>query len=158
MNDRNTLDDDRLSNIKTYGLQVMHIMAGDDHEPPFSYSIGLYESYGHPEIIIVGLKQELCHTLINNIAHDIKNGKVFAPQQFDPGILNGFKCLFIEVDPINYDAYVGQAQRHYGNDDFPLLQCIYPTIKGIYTWEAEWPGNIKNLQPILGDIKGDQIL
>ena len=139
-------------NINLYGLQVQHVLE-DEAGPAFSYSVGLFKSYGHPEIIMVGLKQQLAHTLINNMAHDIKEGKVFAPLTFAEDILDDFDCFIVEVDKVNYDNYVGQAQNYYGNDDFPLIQCIYPTVKGIYPWEDEWPEGIKDLQPILGAIK-----
>jgi hypothetical protein len=144
-------DEKLLADIEKYGLQVMRVLA-DEAGPGFSYSIGLFESYKHPEIIIVGLKQELSHILINNMAEEIKNGKRYAPLNFYPDILDDFQCYFITVNCSNYDEYVGQAQRYYKGDDFPLLQCIYPTIKGIYPWQNDWPENIKGLQPILGEL------
>ena len=144
--------DKKLENdINQYGLQVLYVM-GDDTGPGFSYSIGLFKSYGHPEIIIIGLKQQLAHTLINNMAYEIKQGKTFSPQTFEADIIDGFNCYIINADKVHYDAYVGQAQNYYGDDDFPLIQCIYPTVKGIFPWENEWPEEIKDLQPILGTI------
>ena len=139
-------------NIDLYGLQVQHVLE-DESCPGFSYSIGLFETYKHPEIIMVGLKQQLAHTLINNMAYDIKEGKAFIPFAFASDIIDDFDCYIIKVDKANYDSYVGQAQNYYGGDDFPLIQCIYPTVKGIYPWEDEWPEEIKDLQPILGVIK-----
>jgi hypothetical protein len=86
------------------------------------------------------------------MAEDIKKGKRFSALNYYPDILDDFKCYFVDVNLSDYDAYVGQAQRYYGSDDFPLLQCIYPTVKGIYPWEDKWPESIKNLQPILGPL------
>jgi hypothetical protein len=141
-----------LNDIEKYGLQVMRVL-NEGASPGFSYSIGLFKTYKHPEIIIVGLKQELSHILINNMAEDIKNGNVFEPLNYYTGILGDFKCYIVKVRPTNYDGYVGQAQRYYKNDDFPIVQCVYPTTKGIYPWEKSWPESIKDLQPILGEIK-----
>ena len=154
MNDEKIKEfDAKLANdIKNHGLQVLHVF-GDYRGPAFSYSIGLFKSYGHPEIIIVGLSEQLAHILINNMAFDIKGGKVYTPLKYEAGVLDNFDCYFIEVEKINYDEYVGSAQGYYGNDDFPLLQCIYPTTKGIYPWQPEWPDS-KDLQPILGSING----
>jgi Domain of unknown function (DUF4262) len=145
--------DEKLANdIEKYGLQVLHVFA-DETGPGFSYSIGLFETYNHPEILIIGLKQELLHRLINNMAEDIKNGKTYIPLNFYPDILDGFLCYIVKVDADYYDAYVGQAQRYYQEVDFPLIQCIYPTVKGIYPWEKDWPEEIKDLEPILGEVK-----
>jgi hypothetical protein len=138
--------------IDEFGLTIMHVL-GDDEGSQFSYSIGLFKTYEHPEIIIIGLKQNLAHTLINNMAHDIKGGKVFTPLKYDADIIDGFRCYFIEVEKSNYNNYVGQATQYYNGDGFPLLQCIYPTVKGIYPWEDEWPESIKDLQPILWPLK-----
>lgn len=146
------MDTEKLENdIKEYGLQVLHVLE-DETGPGFSYSVGLYKNYSHPEIIMIGLKQQLAHTLINSMANDIKEGKVFVPLTFEANILNNFNCYIVEVDKANYDSYVGQAQQYYDGEEFPLVQCVYPTVKGIYPWEDEWPEEIKDLQPILGSI------
>ena len=141
-----------LENIDKYGLTVRYVFDNKENFQ-FSYSIGLYKTYQHPEIIMIGLKQELMHIIINNLAEDIKNGKRYDAYSWSPDVLDGFECYFIEVDKANYDEYVGGNLWLYNGNEFPLLQCIYPTVKGIYPWEKEWPGNIKNLQPILGDLK-----
>jgi hypothetical protein len=140
-----------LNDIKQYGWHVIKVME-DDKGPGFAYSIGLFKTYNHPEILIVGLNLDLAHTLINNIGEDIKNGKIFRADEFYNDILERYKCLMISVSQENYPDYVGYGHWYYKNYDFPLLQCIYPTIKGIYPWENDWPENIKDLQPILGII------
>jgi hypothetical protein len=149
---KKTLEDD----VEQYGLRVNHVLE-DETGPPFSYSIGLFKTYGHAEIIMVGLRQELTHTLINNMAYDIKSGKVYSASTFDADILTGFECYITDVYKSNYDSYVGQAQSFYLGSDFPLIQCIYPTIKGIYPWEENWPENLKELQPVLGPINPNQL-
>jgi hypothetical protein len=35
---------------------------------------------------------------------------------------------------------------------FLINQCVYPTVKGVYPWQDEWPKGIRDLQPILGAI------
>jgi hypothetical protein len=63
MADLNSIKEKLLNDIEKYGLQVMHVF-GDELGPGFSYSIGLFESYNHPEVIIIGLRQDLMHQLI----------------------------------------------------------------------------------------------
>ena len=72
-------DDQQLfEDIEKYGLHVLHILGEEDYSPfsysvgLYNYSVGLYKTYSHPEIIIVGLKQQLAHVIINDIAEDIK--------------------------------------------------------------------------------------
>jgi hypothetical protein len=108
-------------NVKTYGLQVQHVF-GDESGPNFSYSIGLFETYKHPEILIIGLSQSLCQIVINNMAEDIKNGKQYLPLKFYTDILDDFDCYIVQVDQSNNGEYVVQAEQYYGNSDFELVQ------------------------------------
>ena len=138
--------------IRDYGWHVIKVLE-DESAPGFGYSIGLFETFKHPEIIIVGLKLDLIHLLINNIGEDIKNGLTLVPFSFNSDIIDNFECYISEVKKSHYDKYVGQAQAYYDSDEFPLLQCIYPTLKGVYPWQSDWPEDIKNLQPVLGQIR-----
>jgi hypothetical protein len=127
-----------LDDIREYGLHI--IMVGeDDKGPGFAYSIGLFENYAHPEVIIIGLKPELSHRLLNNMAYDIKEGKTFSTGEFHEDILDDFLCYFGDVPQNKYRDYVGWACWYYEGDDFPLIQCVYPTVKGIFPWEANFP-------------------
>lgn len=134
-------------NIDKYGWHIISVLA-DDCGPGFSYSIGLDESFGHPELIFVGLKTELSQILINNIGHSVKGGTVYENDLFYSDILDGFQCQMLRVDYQYYDDYVGQAKNYY-NSPFPLLQCIYPTVNGVYPWEEECPESLRLNQPLL---------
>jgi hypothetical protein len=133
--------------IDQYGWHVVHVL-GDETGPQFSYSVGLYETFDHPEVIFIGLKHDLSHILINNIGETIREGGNYTHDNFYADILDGFECKMIEVNERHFDEYVGVAQDHY-KSTFPLLQCIYPTVKGIYPWQDEWPTDLRTLQPIL---------
>src|ERR1700744_2723830 len=100
----NESDQQVLNDVEKYGLHIVHILA-EGKLPPYSFSIGLFKNYNHPEIVFVGLKNELTHGLINNIASDIKDGKVFEADQYYPDILKGFDCYFTAVDKSFYYEY-----------------------------------------------------
>ena len=140
-----------LESIEKHGLFIQHVFDNNE-DIQFSYSIGLYRNYQHPEIIILGLGEELLYNVIDNLADNIKNGKKYEAFSWSPDVLDNFECYFIEVDKTNYDEYVLGDIRLYGGNNFPLLQCIYPTTEGIYPWEETWPERYKNLQPLLGPI------
>jgi hypothetical protein len=144
-------DKKALSDIEKYGLHIVYVLA-DEEGPGFGFSIGLFRNFKHPEIVVVGLKQGLTHSIINDMADDIKGGKSFFSNKYYSNILEGFDCYFANVDITNYKEYLGYALWFYNGDNFPTVQCIYSTTKGIYPWEKEWPQN--TLQPILGSIKG----
>ena len=138
------------SDIEIFGWHVVKVLE-DENGPGFGYSIGLFQTFSHPEILIVGLRLDLIHLLINNIGADIKKGKIFIEGQFYENVIDNYKCYFLKVNQEYYNDYVGQAQSYYGNAKFPLMQCAYPTLENIYPWQKDWPDSIKDLQPILGE-------
>ena len=45
------------SDIKKFGWHVIHVL-GNFEGQEYSYTIGLTETFGHPEIVISGLKSD----------------------------------------------------------------------------------------------------
>ena len=69
MSERNKRDLKRIqTDIGKYGCHIIQVMEDADH-PQFSYTIGFYEKFNHPEVIIIGLKNELSKILLNNMAY-----------------------------------------------------------------------------------------
>ena len=135
---KDELEQKALDDIRKHGLHVIGV-AEDDKGPGFVYSIGLFENYAHPEVIIIGLRQSLAHLLLNNMAHVIKNRRTFVGGEFHDDVLDDFLCYFGEVPRSKYRDYVGWARCFYEGDDFPLLQCVYPTVSGKFPWEPDFP-------------------
>ncbi len=127
-----------LDDIREYGLHIIGV-AEDDQGPGFVYSLGLFENYVHPEIIIIGLKQDLAQRLLNNMAYDIKHGKTFESGEFHEDVLDDFLCYFGQVPRSKYKDYVGWSRWYYEGDDFPLVQCVYPTVAGKFPWQKDFP-------------------
>lgn len=127
-----------LSDIKNHGLHIVHVFEDEEH-PRFSYTIGLFENYLHPEIIIIGLKHDLTQILLNNMAYEIKKGKNYVAGEYHEGILDDFMCYVGEVPKSEYRDYVGWALWFYEGYDFPLLQCVPPTVKGKFPWDKDFP-------------------
>ncbi len=138
-----------LSDIALHGCHIIHVLS-DETGSGFSYSVGLFHTFKHPEIIFIGLKQDLAQVLINNICYDIKNGKSFASGQSYPDILDDFQCAMIEVKKEFYDEYFGRAHEFYKSDAFPVLQCVYPTVSGVFPWDENAPEGFIKHQPVLG--------
>ena len=81
-----------LSDIKNHGLHIVHVF-GDEENPRFSYTVGLFENYLHPEIIILGLKRELAQVLLNNMAYDIKMERIIQSENFMKACLTIFSVI-----------------------------------------------------------------
>ncbi len=141
-------EDKTISDVKKYGLHIVQVFESEEN-PEFSYTVGLFESYLHPEIIVIGLKRELAHVLLNNMAYDIKNGKNYTVGEFHEGVLDDFLCYFGEVPKSKYKESVGWAIWFYEGYDFPLIQCVYPTVDGKLAWEKDFPEDARFFCEIL---------
>lgn len=139
-----------IDDVKEHGWHVMKVME-EAGLPPFAYSIGFFENYRHPEIIVFGLDLDLMHAMINFAGQDIKNGKRFESRGFYSDLIASYDCWFTDV-PVEHCSKAGWAVWYYKNRDFPLRQCIWPTTQGIYPWEKDYPKDLHKRQPILGDI------
>jgi Domain of unknown function (DUF4262) len=139
-----------LSDIDEYGCDVIYVLAEDDL-PPFCYSVGIWKSSGAPELIIVGLNEQVSFVLINDYNSRIKNGESFQDGQTSGEFLEGFDCLFRELNKENYEEYLGSNLWLYGGDNFPVLQLIYPDKNGVWPWQSEASESFKKWQPLLGE-------
>jgi hypothetical protein len=137
-----------LSDIDKHGCHVIYVLAEDDL-PPFCYSVGIWKSSGAPEVIVVGLKQEISHFLINEYNRLIRNGESFQDGQISGEFLDGFDCQFRALDKANYAEYLGSNIWLYSGNNFPTLQLIYPNKNGVWPWQPEATERFREWQPLL---------
>lgn len=140
-----------LDNIEKYGCHVISVMEGDG-QPAFTYSVGIEKMQNKPELIIVGLKSQLAHSMVNNYNDRITQGENIEPGRFYQDFLGGFDVCFIEVSKKYYREYFGWDLWLYGGTDFKVLQLIWPTTAGIWPWDEDKSEYYQWAQPILNDI------
>ncbi len=137
-----------VSEIEEVGWHVIMIPE-DDEGPSFAYSIGLFRTFGHPEIIIFGLDLDLMHRLINLIGEDVRQGRRFADGQAASGILEGYDVRFLNVARRHYPEHFGYAHWYYKGDDFPALQCLWPDKHGRFPTDSDCPEPLRARQRLL---------
>jgi hypothetical protein len=139
-----------LSDIEEIGWHDIMIPEDDDG-PPFTYSIGLFRTFDHPEIIILGLDLDLMHQMINLIGEEIRQDRRFADGESVSGILEGYKVRFLHVVRRHYPEHFGYAHWYYKGDDFPALQCLWPDRQGRFPTDAGYPEPLRARQPLLAE-------
>jgi hypothetical protein len=135
-------------NIKKYGLQVISIRASE-YLPSFSYSIGLLESYQHPELICFGLSTDLMHTLINDVAALIKQGEKIEPGRDYDNIFANSDAQFVQVDARNVPDYFKLALKYYQLDRIPAMQLIWTDRENRFPWDISFQDEFVYKQPLL---------
>ena len=137
-----------LADIEEYGLHVMRV-SGDDEWPAFTYSVGLYRTFGLPEVIVVGLRAELAHWILNELAARARAGERYQTGDVLDGLLEGFPVTFRPVSLEHVVAHFGWALWYYGHEPFPTLQLVFPSTAGIWPWDRAASGDVRRQQPLL---------
>ena len=61
--------------------------------------------------------------------------------------------MIVEVDKKHFEDYMGIALDYYNNNEFKVLQIVWPTQLGIFPNDKEAPDGFNKWQPILGKFK-----
>jgi hypothetical protein len=146
------MEDEIAEVVREHGWFAANV---SDHEPPFLYTIGLMQTYDHPEFIIVGLEGRIAHALLAGIIREIREGQRFA----EPGVSKiktgedelriGFRSVHLTQHP----RYLGFAMgylRHVGHPkDLHAMQAFWPDRAGTFPFEAGCDFRVYASQPRL---------
>jgi hypothetical protein len=145
----NCRDDDKTERlIKQFGLTVI-IIEATDYLPAFAYSVGLWKTYKHPEIICFGLATKTLHKLINGVAELVKKGQVIKTTKSYDDFVNNADTRFIDVHPSYLKHYFGTAINYYGSDQFPALQFVWTDRNNKFPWDDNFEKEFEYRQPLL---------
>jgi hypothetical protein len=120
-----------------HGILVTDRADALDPDPHiWSYSIGLLETWQHPELVIFGLPRDTAHQILWNAVHEIEVGRRFSSLDRWEAFENGYEATFLEVDP-RWLPFLGQALDYHGSD-FPALQIAWPDRERRLPWQADY--------------------
>ncbi|MEL7231345.1 MAG: DUF4262 domain-containing protein, partial [Pseudomonadota bacterium] len=122
----------------------------------FTYSIGFPKTLGSPDFIIFGLGQELMHSMLWEIFHQIKAGqKVSHGQKWDGLLGGGFACYSFKcTHPDLFEEYA-LSSKWYWNDqglsgEPDVYQIVWPGAKdGLFPWDSGCDQFVIDQQPQL---------
>jgi hypothetical protein len=143
-------DQKALDDIEKYGCHVLNVAEGEG-EPLFTYSIGINKKQNKPDVIILGLKTQLAHSIVNNYKDRLLGGESIVPAKFYSNFIGGFDLCFVKVAKKHYKEYFGWGLWLHDGDDFDVLQMVWPTTDGVWPWDKEKSEFYQWAQPILND-------
>lgn len=143
-------DEKLLSDVRTFGWHVLRIFEDEDG-PGFCFSVGLYYTFRHPEILVMGLPPDVGHELINLAGDYIAKGRVFQSRERTADLAQGFSCSFVPIAIEHYEQYLGYAIWFYRNlkAPFPALQLVWPDKGGRLPWDPDYDQDFERLQRLL---------
>jgi hypothetical protein len=137
-----------LADVEQYGLHVIRVH-GDDEWPEFTYSVGLYRTFGLPEVIILGLRGELSHWILNELAARARAGERFQAGDMLDDLLDGFQVTLRPVSRKHVGAHFRWALWYYEHQPSPTLQLVFPSTSGVWPWDPEASEFLRTQQPLL---------
>jgi len=140
-----------LTDIRTEGFHIVGVFPRDDQEGPnWAFSIGLFHSFRHPEVIVCGLSLKTCMSVVSTIGTQVKTGERYEPDAMYDDILESpYRCTFRQVNPTQYREHVGYALWFYDPDRFPLLQCFWTDKDFHFPWDEGCEAYVQQAQPLL---------
>ena len=120
-------DERSISRIETFGCEVVQIQKTNTG-PGWSYTLGVFDTCGEPEIIVVGLLEKTALFLLNEAARRLRQGVNLAEGRHRE-MIGSVECEFRPVDPKWASHLMGWATWYYGGEPFPVLQAVYPTSR-----------------------------
>jgi Domain of unknown function (DUF4262) len=134
-----------IANIETFGCEVVQVK-GSTTAPGWSYTVGIYDTCGQPEIITVGLKESTAHFLLNEAASRLRKGVNLAEGRHRE-MIGEVDCEFRPVDPKWIKHLMGWATWYNGISDFPVLQAVYPDLENRFPEDPSFTEYFR--QPLL---------
>ena len=144
--------------IQEYGYQ-MSIVFDEDNKVVFAHSIGLRETYGHPELLFLGMPLDkmvrfgladgALEDILDAMVEQIEAGTTFVPGAVDASTVAGHRLHLVPVDRMYYKHFLHDAVLYYGGLDFDALQVVWTDRRGKFPWERGFTERFGAAQPTL---------
>jgi len=134
--------------VQEFGWYVA-LFNATDYLPSFAYTIGLWQNFGHPEVISFGLKTETLGSILNIAGEKIKAGKIFKSEYDYDDFFQEGPAQFINVHEENMPDYFGYARWFYQYKPFPALQLVWTDRSNRFPWEPDFDEEFIIKQPLL---------
>jgi hypothetical protein len=126
--------------VQEYGWHALAV-EGEGDNPSFIYTIGLAHTFGHPELVVLGLGPRVGHRLLADMVDDIKGGRAYEAGQRYGGVLAGVDVAVRSVHPTQHAILLGYAMGFYRLYSRPELlsarQVFWPDKAGLFPFELK---------------------
>lgn len=141
--------DELALDLSTHGYSIPAFGA-DISGLDWAHSIGLHHSYGHPELIVIGLDMAIGGAVIDVLARQVVEGRIFTAGDV-VSVIGGHLVHFEEVDEIwcamgDWFAIGREVLGERGHRWPPTLQVVWenalgerPLVPGDPAWQFHQP-------------------
>lgn len=137
-----------LTDIAEQGLHIHHV-AETDAVPEHAFTVGMWRTWRHPEVIAFGLPAAVLHALFELIADEVDGGRRLVAGEKYEDFLSGYPIQVRAVSKAQAARFLPLAATVNGEDAFEVLQVCWPDRRGRWPWEETVHDSVRQLQPIL---------
>ncbi len=112
----------------------------------WTYSLGIYDTCSHPELITVGLPLDVAKSCLNEVARRMRCG-IDVTKERQKELIGNVDCELRIVAPRWVRRLMNFSNWYNGNTDYPALQVIYPDLQNRFQWEEGFENRFT--QPLL---------
>jgi len=120
-------DERTIAHIEEFGCSVVSVKRSGAG-PGWSYTIGIYDTCGKPELVTVGLQDKTAHFLLNEAGKRLRSG-VSLEKGRHRELVGEVECEFRPVDQKWIEQVMNWAIWYYDGPHFPVLQAVYPDLE-----------------------------
>jgi hypothetical protein len=119
--------------VRRHGWSALWVVGSLD----FAYTVGVWHTFGQPEVVMFGLGGEDMQTWLNTLVERGRDkGWPAVGDTFD-GVIEGFDTQLRDVHPSWYRALFGTALGFYRGVAVPFRQLVWPDRHGHWPWDDE---------------------
>jgi hypothetical protein len=118
--------------IAATGWTVTAVLPDHDGEAHVAYTVGL-TGIGAPELVITGLRPELAHAILGDLAQRALAGQRWTHRQQLDDLLLGHPAVIIDGTPTG-QIVPGTAYAMYGRNNVRLQQIVWPDPADRFPW------------------------
>ncbi|MFL6120588.1 DUF4262 domain-containing protein [Actinophytocola sp.] len=142
------LRDHLVAQVDAHGRAIVEV-AGDKDGAPYTFSVGVWQRYGIPEAVTIGLPEGAGRHLIDAYIDRASQGEEFPPGQVWDDLLEGVLVTVERVNRGHYFEFFGSVFLLHPDGDFDAVQLITATPEDDWPWEADAPPGFDLWQPVL---------
>ena len=125
---------------------MLSVMPTCRDEFGWTYTIGVFDTSGKPDLITVGLPSEVAHSCLNEATKRLRAG-IDLTQGRHAELIENVDCEFRPVDPKWVKHLMNWANWYYGGSDYAVLQVVYPDLENRFPDEEGF--NKRFAQPLM---------
>jgi hypothetical protein len=142
--------------IETTGWLLEPVGANTETDPPlpgYGYTIGFEQTFGFPEVCIVGLKPVAAKGLAELIADMLRGGTQIPVGELFRGLYDGEqRAGLLPIDVGSMGAMFESATAWYCGEPFRMVQLVWPDRNGWLPWEPGFDPALAGVELLLADV------